>query len=214
MKYTLLSVSVIFIILFGCMKSQIEDSLIERNNDNQYTVATVVSTGGGHKKFAECVQNGLEKQFHHLKFISEEKFRDTFYPWFEPDIAPDEADELLAILNKAMVRNRIEALGLELLIYVHGLTIQGEFDGSGGGHGGVAVGYMAAERETYIGTSLWDLKEAELLGDTDVTVKGKMHMPIVGIPILIPALSESSACSETVKRISTCLKGKNLNKEK
>jgi hypothetical protein len=185
----------ISISLFGCMKSQISDSLVVQANEKQFSMATVLA---------------VESK---LKFISGEKFRDTFYPWFEPNTAPDGIAELSAILSKTLVRKRIEALGIELLIYVHGDTHQSVLHGDVGGYG-VAVGYAAAERETHISTTVWDLRKMALVGDTDVHFQGTVHIPVIGIPFVIPAFTESSACSETTKRISNCLTGEVSHKDK
>ena len=203
----------ISISLFGCMKSQISDSLVVQANGKQFSMATVLAVEFDDEDFAECVENGLKRDFPKLKFISGEKFRDTFYPWFEPNTAPDGIAELSAILSKTRVRKRIEALGIELLIYVHGDTHQSVFDGDVGGYG-VAVGYAAAERETHISTTVWDLRKIALVGDTDVHFQGTVHIPIIGIPFVIPAFTESSACSETTKRISNCLTGEVSHKDK
>jgi len=203
----------ISISLFGCMKSQISDSLVVQANEKQFSMATVLAVEFDAEDLAECVENGLKRNFPKLKFISGEKFRDTFYPWFEPNTAPDGIAELSAILSKTLVRKRIEALGIELLIYVHGDTHQSVLHGDVGGYG-VAVGYAAAERETHISTTVWDLRKIALVGDTDVHFQGTVHIPIIGIPFVIPAFTESSACSETTKRISNCLTGEVSHKDK
>jgi hypothetical protein len=111
------------------MKSQTKDSWLVQTHDKQFSVATVLSVDFEDKKFAECVQNGLKKDFSKLTFISGDRFRDALYPWFEPSTAPREIAELSAILSKTLIREHIEALGVELLIYVHGDTYQGEFHG-------------------------------------------------------------------------------------
>jgi hypothetical protein len=96
---------------------------------------------------------------------------------------------------------------------VHGDTHQSDFGGSVGGYG-AAVGYAAAERGTHISTTVWDLRKIALVGDTDVHFQGTVHIPIIGIPFVIPAFTESSACSETTKRISNCLTGEVSHKDK
>ena len=103
---------------------------------------------------------------------------------------------------------------IEVLIYVHGDTYQGNFTGFGGGSGQIVVGYSASERKTHMWTTVWNLKEKSRIGDIEVNFQGTVHLPWLGIPILIPALTESSACDETIKRISNCLTGKGSYKEK
>jgi hypothetical protein len=214
MKRTLLFLSMISIFFWGCMKSQTKDSLMVKTHENQFSVATVLSIDVEDNYFAECVQRGLKKYFSKITFIPGDRFREALYPWFEPRTAPKEISKLSALLSKPLIREQIEALGVELLIYVHGDTDQGNFTGFGGGSGQIVWGYSSSERKTNMWTTLWNLKEKSRIGDTEVNFQGTVHVPWLGIPIVIPAFTESSACSETVKRISNCLTGKDSHKEK
>ena len=214
MKHALFFISMIGIGLFGCMKSQITDSLTKQTDVTQFSVATVLAVDFEDKGFAECVQKDLKREFRKIEFIPGDRFRDALFPWFDPKTAPREEGELSSILCKTLVRDRIEAIGVELLIYVHGDTNQRRFSGfHGGGYGG-AAGYYGAERKTHIWTTVWDLKDHVRVGDTDVNFQGTVHMPIFGLPIIIPVFTESSACNETSKRISNCLKGEGSHKNK
>jgi hypothetical protein len=204
----------ISILFWGCMKSQTKDSLMVQTHENQFSVASVLSVDFEDNYFAECVQRGLKKDFSKITFIPGERFREALYPWFEPRTAPKEISKLSALLSKPLIREQIEALGVELLIYVHGDTYQGNFTGFGGGSGQIVVGYSASERKTHMWTTVWNLKEKSRIGDIEVNFQGTVHLPWLGIPILIPAFTESSACSETVKRISNSLTGKGSHKEK
>ena len=214
MKRTLLFLSMISILFWGCMKSQTKDSLTVQTHENQFSVATVLSIDVEDNYFAECVQRGLKKDFSKITFISGDRFREALYPWFEPRTAPKEISKLSALLSKPLVREQIEALGVELLIYVHGDTSQSNYDGILVGSGPYVAGYLASERKTNMWATVWNLKEKSRIGDTEVNFQGTVHVPWLGIPILIPAFTESSACSETVKRISNCLTGKDSHKEK
>lgn len=213
MKLTLLYLLLISILFWGCMKSQTKDSLMVQTQENQFSVASVISVDFEDDYFAECVQRGLKKDFSKITFIPGDRFQEALYPWFEPRTAPKEISELSTLLSKPLIREQIEALGVELLIYVHGDTSQSNFAGFSGGSGQAVVGYSASERKTHIWTTVWNLKEKSRIGDTQVNFQGTVHMPWLGIPILIPALTESSACNETVKRISNCLTGKDSYKE-
>ncbi len=214
MKHTLLFICILCIHLIGCMKSQIKDSLIAQTHEQQFSIATVLSVDFEDEKFAGCVQRGLKNELTEISFIPGDRFRHALYPWFEPSTAPKEIGELLVILSKAPVIERIKTLGVELLIYVYGDTFQSRFDGDVDASSGVAVGYLLAERETHILTTVWNLNEKIIIGNTDVNFQGTVHLPILGLPIVIPALTESSACSETVKRISNSIRGNSSPKEK
>ena len=63
-------------------------------------------------------------------------------------------------------------------------------------------------------TTVWNLKEGNLIGNTDIHSQGKVRMPMFIIPIPIPAFTEGAACRETAKRISDRLKNNNPLKDK
>ncbi|MGB2930596.1 MAG: hypothetical protein WBB70_17035 [Desulfobacterales bacterium] len=212
MKYKFLCILLIVSVIFGCTKSQIKDSLKTHSRSNQYTSATIFPINPKDKDFAECLQRELIEDIPNLKFIPEVKFRDALFPWFEPNTAPKSIEELSALLSKTLVKKRIESLGVELLIFVHGRTEQKEYDGfllhlaTPFAYGG-SYGYLSAERGTNITTTVWNLKESFSIGDTDIHAKGKVRWIGLILPVPIPAFTESEACSETAKRISNCITG-------
>jgi hypothetical protein len=205
MKYKFLCILIIISIIFGCTKSQIKDSLKARHPEDQYTTATIFPINLESKEIAECIQGKLKEDLQYLKFVSGERFREALFPWFESNTAPQNIEELSALLSKTLVQKRIESLGVELLIYVIGYT-RSRGESTSGSMIGLVV---SAERETHIWTTVWDLKEIVRVGDTDISFKGPIGGGIIGIvPFVVLAFTESSACNETAKRISNCLTGK------
>jgi hypothetical protein len=212
MKYKFLCILLILSVICGCTKSQIKNSLKTHPPANQYSTATIFPINLESKEFAECVQEELKEDLQYLKFIPGDKFREALFPWFEPNTAPKNIEELSALLTKPLVKKRIESLGVEILIYVHGYTRthDEQFDGYP-----YVGGLYSAERETHILTTVWDLKETARVGDTDISFKGKVVAGIVAIfPIINPVFSENKACSETAMRISNCLTGKDSSTDK
>jgi hypothetical protein len=206
MKYNLFCIFVIVSVILGCTKSQIKDSQKEHSSANQYTTVTIFPINLAEKKFAECVQEELKEIFQYWEFIPGDKFREAMFPWFEPNTAPQNIEELSALLRKTLVQKRIESFGVELLIYVHGYTKT--YNESFGAEPYIGALY-SAERETHIWTTVWDLKEIVRVGDTDISFQGAVYGGIIVIvPFFIPDFSESRACSETAKQISNCLTGK------
>ena len=206
MKYKLICIFLIVSVIFGCTKSQVKDSLKTHSRANQYTTATIFPINLKDKEFAECVQEELKDDLKYLKFFPGDKFREALFPWFEANTAPQNIEELSALLKKTLVQKRIESLGVEILIYVHGYTKM--YDEGFGGYPYVG-GLYSAERETHIWTTVWDLKEMVRVGDTDISFQGTVYGGIaVVVPFAILAFTESSACKETAKRISNCLTGK------
>jgi hypothetical protein len=206
MKKTNILILAIIISLFGCMKSQIEDSLMSSSHLYQATTITILAKTPDDKHFAECLQKELKKDLPNLKVFPEYRFRNALFPWFEYRTAPKDAKELSAILDKPSIRSHLESIGVEILVYVHGETSQSDLDGPGfcgGGYGGGGcLGYVEGGRETHIATTIWNLKEGISLGNTDIHVQGKVRVPMLIIPLPIPAFTEASACSETAMRIS------------
>ena len=213
MKFKLLCIIFIVSFMFGCTKSQIKDSLKEHSRANQYNTATVFPINLTDKEFAECVQENLKKDLQYLKFFPGDKFREAMFPWFEPNTAPKNIEELSALLTKPLVKKRIERIGVELLIYVSGYTKETEVVQ---GADMIAAGF-SAKRETRILVTVWDLNEIVRVGDTDISFKGTVVGGFGLIPPFIyiwPAFTESEACGETAKRISNCLTGNASSKDK
>ena len=212
MKRTLFFILILSIILFGCMKSQINNLLTTNAHGYKPTTVTVLSTNLEDKDFAKCLQTELKEDLANLKVIPEDQFRNALFPWFEYRTAPKNAAELSALLSKTIVRDHIEKLGVEILIYVNGETIQGQLDGPGfcgGGYGGGGcLGYLSAERKTHMATTVLNIRDATTLGSTDINFHGSVEVPMLIIPIPIPAFTQSAACSETAKLISECFENK------
>ena len=149
-----------------------------------------------------------------MKIVPEDKFRDALFPWFESNTFPNDIDELSNLMNNDFVRERIESLGVRFVILIHGLTAQSKLEGGGGGVGVAAVGILAAERETRIHATVWDLNEVVSLGDVNAESQGDVGTIIIGLPIPMLAFTESTACSEVAKQISNCITGRGLYLEK
>jgi len=105
-----------------------------------------------------------------------------------------------------LVKKRIESLGVDLLIHVHGYTKEEVSIGDA-----IVVLGAVGHRKTHILTTVWDLREIVRVGDTDISFEGIVVGGIGLIPpfvYIIPAFTETSVCKETAMRISNCLRGK------
>ena len=210
MKAICLISAFVIMVLAGCMKADVKYSVEESAVDHTRTTISILSNNLDDVPLSRCLQRFLQEDLPDLKFFPEDQFRDALFPWFEYSTAPKDAAAISNLLDRPMIREHIDRIGVQILIYVHGDTIQDEMDGPGfcgGGYGGGGcLGYVSADRETYIATSVIDLKEATSLGSTDIHYKGTIHMPMLIIPIPIPVFTQSSACKETARRISESLK--------
>lgn len=76
-------------------------------------------------KFSDCAAAVMQKANPSLRVVHEREFRDSVFPWFEPDIAPDTDDELAALLQRPVVSNRVAQLGVRYVVVVSGVTTTG-----------------------------------------------------------------------------------------
>ena len=209
MKTILLFIMLVASVFLGCTKSQIKDTLNVQDHSIGQPVITLFSVNSESDKFAKCLQRQLSLYVLDIKYVSKEKFQDALFPWFEYNTAPKEISEYNDLLRNALVRRRIEELKIDFLIYVQGVTTQSEFQGPMLELSPGAIGYQSRDRETHITTTIWNLNKAVALGDSIISVEGKVRVFAFSICIMpIPAFTESEACDETAKRISNCLKGK------
>jgi hypothetical protein len=210
-KNTFISM-IMIIVLVGCTKTQINDSLVKASPINQSATATVLSANVKDKSFAECVQKELENYIPILRFIPEDKFREALFPWFEPSTSSQTMEDLGSMMNNLLVQDRIRSIGIRFVIFVAGHESKGKFGGpffAGGSYGGVgALGYTSSDRKSEISAVIWDIKEMASLGDVQVEKSGSFKWIGLFLPIPIPDSTRSGACSETAKRISNCLTGK------
>lgn len=217
MKYALFFITIINILLFGCMKSQIKDSLITNSQINKPTTITILSNNMLDENFARCLQKELKEDLPNFDIIPADKFRNALFPWFEYSTAPQNESELSTVLGKTLVQKQIETLGVEILIYVQGETIKSEwvsFDHWSRWIWEDYFGYMSADRETHIATTIWNLKKLASIGTTEVQSQGTASVTWIPMPIPVPATTEIDACSETAKRISDCLNNNDSFKDK
>jgi len=209
MKQVFFFISMIFL-LIGCTNSQFKDSLVEPAYSNQPIIVTLLPMNQAEKEFAECVQTELEKNIPALKFIPGDKFRDALFPWFEPNTFPKNIEDLTSTMHQPLVVNRIQSIGIRVVIFVGGYSWKGKFDGpfmvAGGFGAGGAFGYISSDRKTEIKAVLWDLGKIVSLGEVEVEKSGSFKWIGLILPIPIPDVTESEACRETAERISNCLK--------
>ena len=108
-----------FLILAGgCTASRVKS----KEKSSPAKTLAVLSINRSSEDFAECVLKGMHRANRKLTFVDSQEFRDTFFPWFEPGTAPEEADDLVLLLNKPLVQEKINQLGLGYVILVSGTT--------------------------------------------------------------------------------------------
>jgi len=205
MKSSFMFLLIAIPLLSSCLTSHSVGSL--ENSDNKLGAkgVAVLATDPEDSHFAECIRERLEKDLMNMSFMEGENFRNSLYPWFEPTTMPNSIIKLSAVLSKTMVRDRINSLGVELLIFVKGDTWTEVKYGWAGGFDRAAAFWIGESRETDISISIWNLNDVDYLGGLDVESKGTVHYGIVVLPYFIPARTETACCRETADRISSWL---------
>lgn len=214
MKQILSLVSAVLISAVGCTTFNLQETLTKSPVIAPNQAITILPQGSGpdDTDFAECVSRHVQRTSPNLRFIPRSQFRDALFPWFEPGMAPDTAEELALLLNKPLVDEEIASLRVRYVIRVGGTTIQQQLKGPffcGGGYGGGGCfGYLAADRVSHISATIWDLEEAESPGTVDVEASGTIVVPAFILPFFVtPAMTETYACSVMGERLARFISG-------
>ncbi|MEE9255288.1 MAG: hypothetical protein V3U43_10155 [Pseudomonadales bacterium] len=155
--------------------------------------------------FVKCVGGHLRN----VKVTSEHDFMDGLYPWFEPRVAPLEANDLPNLLNRPAVQRKIQSTGIRYLVWVDGSTNTGDSSGtltctiSPGGGG--CFGFVTWERDSAYEASIWDLKTGTQVGRISSAASGTSYMPAVVVPIPLIARVQASACNGLARQLESFL---------
>lgn len=166
-----------------------------------------------------CISEAIHQYHPNLLIVPPAEFRRTAFPDLAPEATPRSPEYLALLLNHPEFRGRIASLGIRYLISVGGGTHQQERDsygGCGGGYGGVGCfGVWTWDRESRLAASVLDLKETRAAGEVHVSTSGRPwfayvgSIPPFGIPLGLPAPTETRACSELGEAVAKFLAGDN-----
>lgn len=171
-------------------------------------------------EFAGCIGEAIHQDHPNLLIVPPAEFRRTAFPDLVREATPSSPEYLALLLNHPEFRGRIASLGIRYLISVGGGTHQQEKDsygGCGGGYGGVVAcfGYVTWDRESRLAASVLDLKESRAAGEVHVSTSGRPWLvyvgsiPPFGIPLGLPASTETRACRELGGAVAKFLAGGN-----
>lgn len=195
----------------GCMTAHVEQSRHTLTGVGEGDSVVILArsyhngnyTEGG---FIDCVGKHLAGGSSGLVVIPDDEFRDSFYPWFEPRVAPKSPEDIPKLLSDAAVAKRFADTGVRYIIWVQGSTEALEGGGSisctvGPGAGG-CFGMMWWEKDSDYEASVWDMRQLASAGMVSTDVNGMSFMPAVVIPVPLIAPTQNAAC----KRLSDQLK--------
>ena len=148
--------------------------------------------------FMDCLNKSLLKKQNQFNIISTNDFQNMFYPWFEPSTAPQKIDDLSKLLNKKVIKNKLDQLQIKYLIKITGETKTNSSSGAlscaAGPGGGGCFGFAWWDDTSSYEGSIWDLSQETSVGNVSASVSGTSVIPAIIIPIPILARTQSSAC--------------------
>ena len=197
--------------LGGCMTANIEQSrhtLTGMGEGEAVVILARTYHNGNYTEsdFIDCLGKNLSKGSQPLPVISDDEFRDSFYPWFEPRTAPRSPAEIPKLLSDSAVAQRFVDTGVRYIVWIEGSTEALEGGGNiscsvGPGAGG-CFGLMWWEKDSDYEASVWDMKQLASAGMVSTDVNGMSFMPAVVVPVPLIAPTQTTAC----KRLSDQLR--------
>ena len=113
--------------LGGCMTAHIEQSrhtLTGMGEGEAVVILARTYHNGNYTEsdFIDCLGKNLSKGSQPLPVISDDEFRDSFYPWFEPRTAPRSPAEIPKLLSDSAVAQRFVDTGVRYIVWIEGST--------------------------------------------------------------------------------------------
>jgi len=166
--------------------------------------------------FLDCVGERMTRQSG-IRVHGNNAFQDALFPWFEPSTAPQRAEGVTLLLERELVRKRIEESGVRYIVWVDGLTHQTDSGGSiscaVGPAGGGCIGFGWWEKESDYDAVIWDLKQAKTAGTVSTNVTGTSALLGVIVPLPFIARVRGAACGRLAEQIGGFLHGKDPSAE-
>ena len=199
----------------GCMTAKLEESRSLTTNiaDGEGVVLLAkpqVEGSTAEDDFLDCVSTRMARQSG-IRMHGNNEFQDALYPWFEPSPAPQRAEGVTQLLERQLVRQRIEESGVRYIVWVDGVTRQTDSGGSMScalcPAGGGCFGFGWWEKESDYDALVWDLKQAKTAGTISTNVVGTSAMVGVIVPLPFIARVRGAACDRLAEQISGFLRG-------
>jgi hypothetical protein len=203
LKKSLFYIIILLTTLFGCLKSNVEIGTEPDLYRHDYKGLVFLSDDPIHDHMAECIRKKVSQNFPNFNYVEGKFFRDSLYPWFESSTMPTSIKAFSGLMSQTKVKDRINHLGVDLIIQIHSETRTVHHDG--------VMTYTSisgsASRETRISASIWDLNNLKRSGDLIIDHEGTVHWGLLLIiPYYIPASTETASCREASNQIIKWLK--------
>lgn len=191
------------IIISGCSTTRIDEEVSAaysiKEGESIVLLSDSYHTGNKTENdFMDCLNKSLLRKQNTFNIISTNDFQNMFYPWFEPSTAPQKIDDLPKLLNKEVIKNKLDQLQIKYLIKITGETTTNASSGAlscaAGPGGGGCFGFAWWDDTSSYEASIWDLSQEVSVGNVSASVSGTSVIPAIIIPIPILARTQSNAC--------------------
>jgi len=205
------------ILLGGCVNSSVqvlrEGSTGIGGQDAVVVLGKNLQTAGHETEieYIDCVGRSLRNAARPFQIISQEQFKDSTFPWFEPRFAPREMREFSAQIDEPLLKGRMQELGVRYIVWIEGTT---ENTGSSGGMtcaatpgGAGCFGFVSWERSSEYEASIWDVQQNATVGKISSQASGTSFMPAIIVPVPMIARVQANACGNMADQIEEFLSG-------
>ena len=191
------------ILVSGCSTTRIDEEVSAaysiKEGESIVLLSDSYHTGNKTENdFMDCLNKSLLRKQNTFNIISTNDFQNMFYPWFEPSTAPQKIDDLPKLLNKEVIKNKLDQLQIKYLIKITGETktnaSSGALSCAAGPGGGGCFGFAWWDDTSSYEASIWDLSQEVSVGNVSASVSGTSVIPAIIIPIPILARTQSNAC--------------------
>lgn len=192
-------------LLTGCVTSTVDEVLYMGDEAELDGDASVVILGRRHASdyetepdFVECVGDHIQDADEEIRVMSELEFMNELYPWFEPRTAPLRPADIQRLMDVEPVRQKLEAMNTQYMVWIDGETIRTEGAGSmtcGISPGGAGCfGFGTWGNDSKYEATIWDFTDQVEVGRMSSVASGQSYMPAVVVPIPIIAPVQGTAC--------------------
>ena len=156
--------------------------------------------------FVSCVSDGVEGGSDGLSVLQAQEFVDATFPWFEPRTAPRTMDDLADVINRPLISERIQEIGVRYLVWIEGTTVRSDESGtlqctvmSGGIP--ACFGFLSWENGSNYEASVWDVHQGMSVGTLSSEASGTSFVPAVVVPLPFIARVRQAACAKLSDQI-------------
>ena len=193
------------------------ESVEEKRHPDSEEIQVVIVPGKvtPTRQVIDCIKKELSNVGPSVRLMAEDDFREILFPWFEPSVAPDTPEEMVSLLSRPLVRQRIKDQQIRYLISVaggteddlskgavlcFGLPPPGPFFG--------CYGLQTQERESNLWATVWDLRMAEVANAPEASAKGTSFMAGLVLPFWHTAKPDATACEMLADDLVAILQGR------